>query len=99
MPGAGNHLVRVAGSAKKLKRRLKPEGLETWALAGIWESTVATDCQKSAAVVLLTTAAHPSIAQVHDRMPCIIPVVQAAAWLTGSSAQEDLLRPLAAAFT
>ena len=48
-----------ADQNKKVKNRLTPEGTETWALAGLWEPQMASDGQKGAAFVVLTTAAHP----------------------------------------
>lgn len=59
-----------------VKRRLRPDNLETWAIAGLWETG-----QEGASVVLLTTAAHPSVAAIHDRMPVIVPSEQASRWL------------------
>jgi putative SOS response-associated peptidase YedK len=71
----------VTGKTKKTKHRLIPEGTDIWALAGLWEPRTTPDGQKGAAFVVLTTAAHSSIAYVHDRMPCIIRLEQASAWL------------------
>ena len=64
--------------ARGIKHLLRPEGLETWALAGIWERI-----GEGAAVVILTTAAHGSVAAVHDRMPVIVGLEGAAAWMSG----------------
>lgn len=64
--------------ARGVKHLLWPVGLKTWALAGIWERT-----ESGAAVVILTTAAHESVAAVHDRMPVIVGLEGAAAWMNG----------------
>ena len=76
----------AAPKGKKTKHRLAPVGVETWALAGLWEPVRAVDgTPAGGAVVVMTTAAHPSIAQVHDRMPCIISIDTASAWLAGGA--------------
>ncbi len=62
------------------KQLLRPEGLETWAMAGLWESTPEGSC-----VVVLTTAAHASIADIHDRMPVVFTPERATTWITGSA--------------
>jgi putative SOS response-associated peptidase YedK len=41
--------------------------LETWAFAALWEKD-----GDGGAVVLLITAAHPTIATIHDRMPAVM---------------------------
>jgi putative SOS response-associated peptidase YedK len=64
------------GARGGVKHGLRPDGLETWAIAGVWEPG-----QLGASVVLLTTAAHPSIAAIHDRMPVIIAAEQGSRWL------------------
>jgi putative SOS response-associated peptidase YedK len=64
--------------ARCIKHLLRPVGLETWALAGIWERI-----EGGAAVVVLTTAAHGSVAAVHDRMPVIVGLEGAATWMAG----------------
>lgn len=64
------------GARGGMKHHVQPDVLQTWAIAGLWEAG-----PDGASVVLLTTAAHPSIAAVHDRMPVIIPSEQGSRWL------------------
>ncbi len=74
----------TAPKAKKTKFRLQPEADEPWALAGLWES-VAGEGGSTGHVVVVTTQAHASIAQVHDRMPGIVSAADATAWLRGDA--------------
>jgi putative SOS response-associated peptidase YedK len=75
-----------------VKHLVRPDGLETWAIAGLWETT-----SEGGAVVLLTTAAHPSIAVVHDRMPVVISLDLGATWMAGAmEAALGLVNPLVA---
>ena len=76
--------------AKKTKHRLRPETAEPWALAGLWEMVPG---KQAAAIVVVTVAAHPSVAKVHDRMPAIIRLDAAREWLTGTA--EKALRLIA----
>jgi len=68
------------GPGGGVKHLLQPEGLETWAFAGLWEPG-----QEGASIVLLTTAAHPSIAAIHERMPVVIPSDQGSRWILGGA--------------
>lgn len=68
------------GRGGGVKHLLRPEGLESWAIAALWEATA-----EGSFVVLLTTAAHASVAMVHDRMPAVIPYDHAKTWLTAAA--------------
>ena len=70
--------------AKKRKHRLQPDTDEPWALAGLWE-TAAGDSGPIGQLVLITTAAHASIAAVHDRMPGIVHATDASTWFRGDA--------------
>ncbi len=52
-----------------------------WALAGLWETIPGV---KAGAVVVVTLAADPTVAAVHDRMPAIVGLEGARAWLAGT---------------
>ena len=51
------------------------------ALAGLWERWRAPDGARLETCVIVTTAAAPELAQIHDRMPVLIPRADHAAWL------------------
>ena len=72
----------AAPKGKKTKHRLMPILDGPWALAGLWE---AIPGEKAGAVVVVTVAADPSVAAVHDRMPAIVRLEAALAWLTGTA--------------
>lgn len=72
-----------AGSPKKTrktKHRFHPAADGPWAMAGLWEP-LATG---GAAALLITVDAHPGVMAIHDRMPAIVPLAGAEAWLLGS---------------
>jgi putative SOS response-associated peptidase YedK len=82
--------------------RYTVDGGELFAFAGLWdEATIAGET--IASVTVLTTTANAVCAPVHDRMPCILPSLEAeAAWLSSDVDADgalDLLGPLAAART
>lgn len=71
---------KTAEDRRGVKHQLRPEGLETWAFAALWEKD-----GDGGAVVLLTTAAHPTIATIHDRMPVVIASDQGSLWMAGTT--------------
>ena len=74
----------AAPKGKKTKHRLMPTLDEPWALAGLWEPIPG---EKAAAVVVITVAADPSVAAIHDRMPAIISLDEARVWLMGTAVE------------
>jgi putative SOS response-associated peptidase YedK len=84
----------VTPKGKKTKHRLMPVIDGPWALAGLWETIPG---EKAGAVVVITVAADPSVAAVHDRMPAIVGLEGARAWLAGTAeAALGAIRPVAA---
>ena len=64
---------------------------EPFGMAGLWESwRNPADGERLESCTIVTTAPASSIAQIHDRMPVILPVSAHAAWL--DPANEDLAR-------
>lgn len=65
-----------------------------WALAGLWEKFTPDG---TGAVVVVTVAADPSLAAVHDRMPAIVGLEAARAWLAGTAEEAmGVVRSVAA---
>jgi putative SOS response-associated peptidase YedK len=65
---------------------------EPLAFAGLWRRTRLGNGELLESCAILTTAAHPSIAAIHPRMPVILPVAAHDAWLdAGVAAPERLL--------
>lgn len=76
---------------------IHPASGETALLAGLWQGRIQGG---ESAFVLLTCAAAESIAEIHPRMPVILPPALWADWLAGSGEGADwapLLRPWPAA--
>lgn len=67
---------------------IHPPGGGPLLLAGIFDAAQAPAMPR---FVILTTAANPEIARLHDRMPAVIPRARAGDWLGAPTA--DLLRP------
>jgi putative SOS response-associated peptidase YedK len=72
---------------------------EPLAFAGLWDRWAGGEAPVESYTVL-TTAANPEVAAVHDRMPVILPASAWARWLStaeeGSESLLELLRPLPA---
>jgi putative SOS response-associated peptidase YedK len=57
-------------------------------LAGLLEEDPAAASGRGRSFTILTTAANPTVARIHDRMPVVLAPEQAAAWLAGGSHRE-----------
>jgi putative SOS response-associated peptidase YedK len=65
-----------------------------FALAGIWDSIVTSDGEVIEACAVITREAEGPVAEVHDRMPVILPPTSYASWLDVNSRNaEKLLVP------
>jgi putative SOS response-associated peptidase YedK len=61
-------------------------------MAAIWDT-----CEGADRVAMITTPANAALQPIHDRMPAIIPLAQAGAWLNGEHHPQQLLQPYPAA--
>lgn len=59
--------------------------------AGLWERWRSGTDPALESCVIITTAASPALAEVHDRMPVILPPDAQTTWLTEGTRPEDLL--------
>ncbi len=66
--------------------------------AGLWERWTAPDGTTLDTAAILTTAANPLVAPVHDRMPLILPQESLATWLDPELQDVDALAPLCVPF-
>ena len=67
------------------------------ALAGLWETWRSPAGERVRSFAIVTTAANPEVARLHDRMPVILPADAEAAWLdpgTPRAHLRELLAPL-----
>jgi putative SOS response-associated peptidase YedK len=72
-------------------------GGEPFAFAGLWSRWRGDDAELRSCTII-TTAANPAVAALHDRMPVILEPAAEAAWLDPATPRKlliDLLRPLA----
>lgn len=86
-PGAKQpHLVRLASR-------------QLFALAGLYETWLGADGSEIETSAIITTAANADMANIHDRMPVIVPTAEFDQWLdcrSGSGVDvAHLLKPLA----
>lgn len=64
-------------------------GGATFAMAGLWATWSRGD-EPLRSLTILTTAPHPDVAPIHDRMPVILPADAWASWLDPKTPAEDL---------
>jgi putative SOS response-associated peptidase YedK len=77
------------GHKRPVCYRLRQRGL--FAFAGLWEQQHAATGQTIHAFTIITTAANEAVRVVHDRMPVLLPLEAAAAWLDPAPTLVDLL--------
>jgi putative SOS response-associated peptidase YedK len=70
-----------------------------FAIAGLWESWQATDGGEMETCTLLTTDANPTLAEIHHRMPVIIPPEAYSRWLDPANERPETLADLLGPFT
>lgn len=72
------------------------DGFAPIAFAGIWTPS-GRHGEPAPSFAILTRAATPALARVHDRMPVVLDPADYGLWLAADAAQHDLERVLAAA--
>jgi len=85
-------------SGKRTKYRVSLEKQPLFALAGLWERW--TNPQTGEIVetyTIVTTGANQTLAQIHERMPVIVPPERYENWLDTGCTQMDLFVPVAEA--
>jgi putative SOS response-associated peptidase YedK len=71
-------------------------GRPLFAFAGLWETWRPRDGELVETFTIVTTDANDAIAEIHDRMPVILPKEAEAAWLHGDVAEANaLVKPYA----
>jgi putative SOS response-associated peptidase YedK len=81
---------------KKIPHRILLKEERPFTFAGIWDTFEDESGVQIPAFVIITVAASPSIADIHDRMPAILDKETADLWLSNSEDYEglqDVLRP------
>ena len=91
VPATGFYEWRHDGNTKKSKYLFRLSGLKPLYLAGIYDQFQAESAAYYA-YVILTTAANPSVAAYHDRMPLILHMDQISAWLSDAGFARTFLQ-------
>ena len=92
VPADGYYEWQAAVGGKQVMR-LELTGRRPFAFAGLWECWRG-DGRPRETFTIVTTAAAPSIAHIHHRMPVILAADAFAPWLTANLAtRQDLLQP------
>ena len=97
--GDGFYEWRPVPGAPKQAYHITRAGAEPFAFAGLWSIWHGEAGATLRTCTILTTAANPAIASLHDRMPIILAPDAEAAWLDPSNHPDqlaDLLRGLSA---
>jgi putative SOS response-associated peptidase YedK len=67
---------------------------QPFCFAGLWETWQPPEAEAVHSCTIITTAANPLSAEVHHRMPVILPQADYAAWLDPTNREPAALLPL-----
>lgn len=96
VPASGFYEWRREASGRKQAFHIRPRGGGLLAFAGLWETWLGADGSEIDSGAILTTAANPTVAPIHDRMPVIVAPGDFALWLSAKVPAEEvagLLQP------
>ncbi|WP_375583743.1 SOS response-associated peptidase [Cyclobacterium xiamenense] len=96
VPADGFYEWKKIGKKTKVPYRFVLHGEELFAFAGIWEQFETENGDTAHTFLILTTTPNSLTAEVHDRMPVILPPDLEAKWLdphTPENVLLDMLRP------
>jgi putative SOS response-associated peptidase YedK len=85
---------RLPGGKTKQPFFLHPAEGAVFAFAGLWDVWSGPEGQPVPNLTILTTAANETVAQVHDRMPVILPGENWDAWLDPGLRDVEALRSM-----
>lgn len=94
VPATGFYEWKPVGSGPKQPYLLRPVGLPAVAFAGLYETWFGPDGEEIDTAAILTRPANPALADIHDRMPAVVPPDLFASWL--DPREEDGAAVLAA---
>lgn len=97
VPASGFYEWRRGPDKQRQPFLIRPVGGGVIAFAGLWETWMGADGSEIDSGCIITTAANPTVAAIHDRMPAIIPPSAYDRWLDSrafpAAAVLDLLQP------
>lgn len=85
---------RLPGGKRKQPFFLHPADGGVFAFAGLWDVWPGPEGELIPNLTILTTAANKTVAQVHDRMPVILPTKNWDAWLDPGLRDVEALRSM-----
>jgi putative SOS response-associated peptidase YedK len=94
-----SHIDTATGEIRELRQPhfIHLDGLEPFAFAGLWSSWRAEDgAEPLLTFSILTRAASPGLAALHDRMPVVLPASTYDSWLDPANADATNLRQMVA---
>ena len=92
IPASGFYEWSEPEGGRKRPYFILPKDEPVLALAGLWERWRTPNGDRLETCVIVTTAANAQLAQIHDRMPLLIPRDAQALWLDPRSSVEDVLK-------
>jgi putative SOS response-associated peptidase YedK len=92
IPASGFYEWSEPVGGRKRPHFIRPGDEPLLALAGLWERWRTPSGDKLETCVIVTTDASAQLAQVHDRMPLLIPRDAHALWLDARSSVEDVAK-------
>ncbi|HWE02392.1 MAG TPA: SOS response-associated peptidase [Tepidisphaeraceae bacterium] len=100
VPADGFYEWRKEGGGIKTPMYIHLKSGEMMAFAGLWDVWHSPDGSMLPSLTIVTTAANPLMASIHDRMPAIVRKDDRARWLTAGEVEPkdmaDILRPFPA---
>ncbi len=85
---------KQSGESAKTPFYITLESQEPFAFAGLWETWYSPDGSEVKSATIITTEPNEKIAQLHNRMPVILPPDSYDLWLTPDEVSADKLDPL-----
>ena len=92
IPASGFYEWSEPRAGRKRPYFIRPHDERLLALAGLWERWRTPTGEKLETCVIVTTDANAQLAQIHDRMPLLIPRDAQALWLDPKSSLHDVLK-------
>ncbi|HUQ53529.1 MAG TPA: SOS response-associated peptidase [Gammaproteobacteria bacterium] len=92
IPASGFYEWSEPIAGRKRPHFIRPGAEPLLAIAGLWERWRSPSGEKLETCVIVTTDANAQLAQVHDRMPLLIPRDAHALWLDSHSSVDDVAK-------
>jgi putative SOS response-associated peptidase YedK len=95
IPATGFYEWKAEGDSKhKTPHLIRLKSSEPFAFAGLWENWFSPDGSQILSCTIITTHPNKLMADIHNRMPVILPQSAYQTWLAADEAHPDTLLPL-----